>query len=133
MAFATVDDLSKRWPSLSPSDYERAETLLEDASLLIEAEYRRAKVDIDEEDEFAVSARRIVCCSIVKRVMASGVDGDYTQMSQTAGSFTEQYTFANPSGDMYLTAREYKMLGIPQSSSAICQIAPKLSGDPDEG
>lgn len=129
MAFATIDDLSKRWPSLSPSDHERAETLLEDASLLIEAEYRRAKMDIDPDDEFSVSARKIVCCSIVKRVMASGVDGDYTQMSQTAGSFTEQYTFANPSGDMYLTAREYRMLGIPQTNSGICQISPKLRDD----
>lgn len=132
MAFATVDDLSKRWPSLSPGDHDRATTLLEDASLLIEAEYRRAGIVIDPEDEFSVSARKIVCCSIVKRVMASSVDGDYTQMSQTAGSFTEQFTFANPSGDMYLTAREYKMLGIPQNNTKICQINLKLS-DANEG
>lgn len=132
MVFATVEELSKRWPSLSPSDHDQAEVLLEDASLLIEAEYRRAGIEIDPDDEFGVSARKIVCCSIVKRVMASGVDGDYTQMSQTAGSFTQQYTFANPSGDMYITAREYKMLGLPPKNTGICQIAPKVR-DRNEG
>lgn len=129
MAFATVQDLSSRWRPLSPEETIRAEVLLEDASLLIEAEYKRANIEIDLNDEFSSSARKIVCCSIVKRVLASTIDGDYKQMSRTAGSFNEQFTFANPSGDMYLTAREYRMLGIPQTNSGIYQLEPKLSDD----
>lgn len=131
MAYATVEDLATRWKPLSPGEAARAEILLEDASLFIEAEYKRVNRTIDD-DEFSAGARRIVCCSIVKRVMASTVDGDYSQMSRTAGSFNEQYTFANPSGDMYMTAREYRILGIPQVASGICQVRPKLRDD-DEG
>lgn len=133
MAYATVDDLSKRWRPIKPDEVERATTLLEDASMLIDSEMAYAGKAINPEDEYQLSVARIVCCSIVKRVLASSFDGDYTQISKTAGSFSEQFTFANPSGDMYLTAREYRMLGIPQHQSNITQLPPKLKGDCNEG
>lgn len=139
MAYATTDDLAKRWRVLSPSEVERASFLLDDAAMYLEAEFRRCNKKIDPEDEFLISALKIVSCSMVKRVLASsgttalGIDGDFTQLSKTAGTFTEQYTFANPSGDMYITAREYRLLGIPQNSSKIAQINPVEQGVDNEG
>lgn len=139
MAFATVDDLASRWRVLSPSEIDRATALLDDAAIYLQAEFRRCNKEIDPEDEFLASALKIVSCSMVKRVLASsgttalGIDGDFTQLSKTAGSFTEQYTFANPSGDMYITAREYRLLGIPQNSTRITQIGPAIQEVDNEG
>lgn len=139
MAFATPEDLASRWRALSPSETERAEALLDDAAIYLQAEFVRCSKEIDPEDEFLASALKIVSCSMVKRVMASsgttalGIDGDFTQLSKTAGSFTEQYTFANPSGDMYITAREYKLLGIPQNSTKIAQIGLVMQAVDNEG
>lgn len=139
MAFATPDDLSSRWRQLSPSETDRAEALLDDAAIYLEAEFRRCDKTIDPEDEFLLSALKIVSCSMVKRVLASsgttalGIDGDFTQLSKTAGSFTEQYTFANPSGDMYITAREYKLLGIPQNTRKIGQVGRQVTAVDNEG
>lgn len=125
MAYATLDDLQKRWRTLNPSESERATMLLDDAAVLIQAEFRRNQKEIDPEDEMLSSALKIVSCSMVKRMMSTpaAVDG-VSQMGETAGPFNQQFTFANPSGDMYLTTREYGMLGITQRRSDIAQIGP---------
>ena len=125
MAYATLDDLQKRWRPLNPSESERAIMLLDDAAVLIQAEFKRDEKEIDVDDELLSSALKIVSCSIVKRMMSTpaSVDG-VSQMGMTAGPFNQQFTLANPSGDMYLTAREYGMLGISQRRSDIAQIGP---------
>lgn len=132
MAFATIDDLASRWRALQPNEQHRAASLLDDAAVLITAEFKRAGKSIDNDDEFLMSALKIVSCSMVKRVLASsgssvsGVDGDFTQISKTAGSFNEQFTFANPSGDMYMTDREYKMIGLSKNISKIGFLEPAI-------
>ena len=120
--FATVEDLEKRWRRLDESEVERASVLLEDATGLISREFELAGKEINPEDEIQKGNLRVVCCSVVKRVMASGVCGDFTQMSMTAGSFNEQYTFANPSGDMYLTSNERRVLGIAKRKLKVGSI-----------
>lgn len=127
MAFATVSDLELRW-HIPEGLSERAEALLEDAAVLIESEMRAAHIRVNKKDKFQESALKIVSCSVVKRVLASSQDGDYSQISRTAGSFNEQFTFSNPSGDMYLTAREKSMLGITQGRSRIAQIGIATKG-----
>lgn len=131
MAFATVSDLELRW-HIPEGCSERAQALLEDAAVLIESEMRAAHVRINKKDGFQASALKIVSCSVVKRVLASSQEGDYSQMSRTAGSFNEQFTFSNPSGDMYLTAREKSMLGISQGRSRIAQVGIAVEGGTHE-
>ena len=53
-----------------------------------------------------------ICCQMVKRAMiaeAANPTG-VTQYSQTAGSFSESGTYANPTGDLYLLAAEKRAL-----------------------
>lgn len=112
MGFATVEDLERRWKKLSEAERERAEVLLDDASDFIRAEFAYTGKELDDTDELMRSNLRIVTCSVVKRMMAASVDQAISQMSQTAGSYSAQMTFANPNGDMYMTDREYRLLGI---------------------
>jgi len=53
-----------------------------------------------------------------------------SQMSMTAGPYTQQFTYANPSGDMYLTKIEKRLLGI--TSSYIGTIRPMMAGEHDD-
>lgn len=106
--FATPDDLAKRWHTLTTEEQSKAETLLEDASDLIVTQCP------DWQDISETTLRRITC-QIVKRAMiatAGGVPDGVTQMNTTTGSFTDGYTFANPTGDLYLLDAERKSLGI---------------------
>ena len=109
MAYATVDDLEAIWRALSETERERAAALLDYAAAILDAALARCGLTSDGREK----GLRYVSCQMVRRAMASGTDaGDYASLSRTAGSFNEQVTFANPSGDMYLTSNERRLLGV---------------------
>lgn len=109
MAFATVADLEQRWRALSADEYIRAEALLDDASIML-----AQAVQVDETDETQSAALRAVACSMVRRSMASGDSGFFgaSQGTVSADIYSQTVTFANPSGDLYITSAEKRMLGI---------------------
>lgn len=116
-AFATVSDLEARWRPLSPDESNRAQALLDDAAAVIRAEC----ADVDSRlvavppailPELDPAVPLMVSCSMVKRAMLSGADvAGVTSTQQTAGPFSQSLSFANPSGDLYLTKAERRILG----------------------
>ena len=120
VAFATVDDLEARWRPLTSAEQDRAEVLLDDAAV-----YLSTFVTVDDSDQAQADVLKVVSCSMVQRVMSSDVDTfGVSQASMTAGSYTQSMTFANPTGDFYLTAMEKRLLGI--ASSKLGTIRPKV-------
>jgi hypothetical protein len=107
--FATADDVSARWRSFSDEESELADQLAKDASLRVQALYptillRIAAGTVQEE------IVRIVVCGMVKRAMLSlGAEG-ITQLTESGGPYSESRTFANPSGNLYLTAEDKALL-----------------------
>lgn len=128
MAYATVEDLEKRWRVLTPSEKTVAETLLTDASNMI----NRLVSDIADkmQDETYSQVLTAVICAMVKRsLMNNDEQLGITNHTMTAGSYNENITFSNPNGDMYLTKNEKKLLGIGQVK--IGAIRPYIGGDDD--
>lgn len=122
MSFATVSDLEARWRTLSDSEKDKAEVLLEDASA-----YLSALVCVDPASESQQAILRTVTCSMVIRSMSSEQDAfGLSSTSMTAGPYTQSFHFANPSGDFYLTAFERKLLGI--GNQVIGTIRPVVWG-----
>lgn len=103
MVYATASDLEAGWRPLDPDEESRAGTLLERASLML-----------DSHGPFGADkgpALKAVCCAMVQRVMSRQNLG-VVQESQTGGSYSHQWTYANPTADMYITKAERRMLGI---------------------
>lgn len=98
---ATVDDLRSAGVDVGPADESRASFLLEWASALVRSELG-GEPDPD--------AGRLVCCSAVGRALEADRAG-VTQSSETVGPFSLGLTYANPSGDLYLTKAERSLLG----------------------
>lgn len=125
--FATVGDLEARWRTLTPAEGARAEALLGDASALL----RDLGRDIDEriaDGELDPATPRAIVCAMVKRVMQGPGDLDgVSQTQQTAGPFQHGVTFANPSGDMYLTKLERRRLGIGGQRAFMVDLIPEQS------
>ncbi len=103
MAYATVEDLQRRWRTLTQAEQAVASALLEDAAVLIDS-YGEPKSD---------DAAMVVSCMVVRRAMSSTTADLFgvSQTSMTAGSYQQQWTYANPGGDIYLTKQEKSMLG----------------------
>lgn len=123
--FATVDDLEARWRELDEQEQARAAVLIVDASNYIRV---LANDDFSEASEETLEVLKAVTCDIVKRAMLSDIDdGAISSIQQTAGSYSESLNYANPTGDIYLTSLEKKLLGI--NSQTISFSVPEIGGD----
>lgn len=112
-ALASPSDLEKRWRALTDTEKPRAEVLLLDATAKIVSMCKSAGVAIDETDEIQAHNLKAVTCEMVKRAMLSSVDNaPATSYTQGAGGYTETISYANPTGDLYLTSAEKILLGI---------------------
>lgn len=116
-AYATVSDLVGRWrPLSSTADTQRATVLLEDAAEEIRSEFAREGWTVEGRiAEGAVTERALLITSVemVKRAMLAPVDqAPMQQMQQTAGPFSQSGTFVNPTGDLYLTKKDRRRLGL---------------------
>ena len=107
MAYATIDDIIARM-SRTMSDEEKTvcETLLEDASVLIDSFNGSAGAD----------AKKVVTCRMVVRAMGDGADAGIpigaTQGSMSALGYSQSWTIGSGStGELYLSKLEKKMLG----------------------
>lgn len=124
-AFAQVSDLEDRWRPLSPDEQTRAKVLLMDAASVLEAEFSRMGKAVADA---SADLLRAVSCYMVRRVMAAGTGADLTQMGVTVGQFSQQQTFANPSANLYVSADERRLLGIPKRRQRIGSVPSYGSG-----
>lgn len=111
--FATVSDLEARWRGLSEQEQVRAAVLLEDATDLIRASAPRWQ-------HASAGTLRRICCAVVKRALqaeqgsADGLPeprGLVSSETHTTGPFSDQFSYANPEGDLFLRAAELRQLG----------------------
>lgn len=125
--YATVAELESRWRPLTADEKKRAETKMLDASVIMARECKRAGVATNDADELVRADMSMIVCEMVKRAMIAPLDQvPVSQSSMTAGPFTEQQTFINPTGDLYLTNGEKRRLGI--AGQRIGSISPQIGG-----
>ena len=109
-AFATYDDYESRY---GEADESRVTVLLDDASVFLASEMARARREIDPTDELQQGTLNRVCCRIVHDQMATSDQmAGVSQTSWAATPYSGSYTFANPSGKVYLYRDERRQLGI---------------------
>ena len=112
-AFATVDDLEKRWRTLTDDEKTRAGVLLSDASIHLWTLITQKFGDDYTPDDLMSENLKIVTCNVVMRSMnvKQGFFG-MSEVSATAGSYSQSFTPINSSGDMRLTTEELRLLGL---------------------
>lgn len=125
--FATVDDLPKGWRPLTLAEKARAEGLLGKASRAIRAELPSvdARILAGRLDPDLVTD---VVCDMVRRQLSTPVDREpATQVQQSAGPFSTGITYANPTGEPFLTKAERRRLGISrQKAGSVDMLPPPL-------
>lgn len=108
MAYANVNDIEARWRELTDEEAARANALLEDASNILSKLVR-----VDASDSEQEAALRQVCANMVIRAMGSPSDMfGASSATITAGAYSQTVNYSAPSGDLYLTKMEKRLLGI---------------------
>lgn len=128
VAFATSADLVARWRPLDTTETARATVLLDDASAIIRAECAGIDARITA-GTLGTDVAKLVACAIVKRAMLTGSVGDgVASVQETAGPFSQGVTYANPTGNLYLTKQERRLLGYGGQGAFTIDTAPTYSG-----
>jgi len=121
--YADVDDLTAFWKS--PDDSGRALMLLKMASNRLRLIGQDVGVDTDAEansNAAYFTTIQWVVLESVKRALQSPLDQAPTESySQTAGPYSENFKYSNPSGDLWFKKSELSAIGLygRQSLSSI--------------
>lgn len=122
--FASVAELEAFWRVLTPAEKSRANVLLPMASDRLRVMANKVGINLDEkaaEYPFKSTVQWVVMES-VKRAISTPTDTPpVNQFSQTAGPYSQNLTFTNPSGDLWFKKSELQALGLygMQSLSSI--------------
>lgn len=107
MPYATVADLADRWRPLTDAEQVPAETLIGSAERLVNARVPNLGTRIAAGlDPLLVTD---VVCEIVRRALTMRATGA-EQSTVTTGQVTEATRYANPQGNLYITADEMARL-----------------------
>ena len=121
--YANVDDLTLFWKA--PDDSNRAEYLLKLASNRLRLIGSDVSVDVDAKvnaDPAYFMTVQWVVMESVKRALQTPLDGQPTETyGQTAGPYSENFKYSNPTGDLWFKKSELSALGLygKQSLSSI--------------
>jgi hypothetical protein len=114
--FATLEQLEAFWKDVPEADEGRADILLELASNRLRLIATDVGIDLDmkvEASEAYSTTARWVVMEAVKRAMLTPTDQPPVDTwSQTAGPYSENYKYTNPSGDLWFKKSELKSLGL---------------------
>lgn len=109
--FATSNDLADRWRALTPAEQERATVLLGDASAFVRATCAGIDDRITAGTLDAAVVVAVVCGMVKRAMLASDVGEGVGAQQQTAGPFGTSLTFTNPTGSVYMTKADRRLLG----------------------
>ena len=139
MAYATVNDYEAIYGiSLSASDSDRVETLLDSASSMLNVELKKRgkTASYINDDEDLTEVAKLVVCASVNRIMKknSSAGADLSQYSQSALGYTVSGTFLNPGDDLYFLTNELKRLGLKRQRIGVIEPYGNswYPGDPDQ-
>lgn len=106
--FADAGDVAARWRPLTDAEQTVANTLVADASSLIRARFP----GIDDQvasGQVDANVLTMVVAGMVKRAMVAPPDG-LSQQSEAVGPYNRSQTFANPMGNVFLTAADTTLI-----------------------
>lgn len=115
-AFATVAQLEAYWKALNETEETRATLMLTMASDRLRLIGEQVDVDVDAKvaaSEPYASVAAWVVMEATKRAMSTPTDQPPVESySQTAGPYSENYKYTNPSGDLWFKKSELSSLGL---------------------
>lgn len=114
--YADKDALAAFWRTLTTAEQARADVLLPLASNRLRQVAEDVNIDLDalvEASEVKASVAQWVVMEAVKRAMLVPTDAPpANQLQTTAGPYSENIIFTNPSGDLWFKNSELKALGL---------------------
>lgn len=131
-AFATKAELAAYWRVLTTPEQSRADIMLGLASNRLRLIAEEQGIDLDAKkaaSEAYSDTLRWVVMEAVKRAIATPTDQPPVETyGQTAGPYSENYKYTNPSGDLWFKKSELRDLGL-YGNQKLSSITPTTGTD----
>lgn len=131
-AFATKAELAAYWRTLTSPEQTRADILLVLASNRLRLLAEDDDIDLDakaEASEPYKTTLRWVVMEAVKRAIQTPTDMPNVETSaMTAGPYSENYKYANPTGDLWFRKSELTAIGL-SGRQILTSISPITNAD----
>lgn len=115
-SFATVEDMTSLWRTMSIAETERAEALLPVVSDMLRNEAKKSGKDLDVmigDDTVLANVARSITVDIVARALNTSTDAEpMTQMTESALGYSFTGTFLSPGGGLFIKRDELAKLGL---------------------
>lgn len=115
-AFATVDDVIKKWRALTPEEMARAAELISDVSYTLRVEAEKVGKDLDamakESEAYAATLKSVVVDIVARTLMTSTNQEPMTQSSESALGYSWSGTYLVPGGGLFIKKSELAKLGL---------------------
>lgn len=114
--YATIDDVTQLWRTMSPDEEARAEALLPIVSDALRIEADKVGKDLDamlENNEALQNVAKSVTVDIVARVLMTSTNREpTTQYSESALGYSVSGTYLVPGGGLFIKKSELARLGL---------------------
>ena len=114
--FATIDDVTQLWRTMSSDEEARAEALLPIVSDALRIEADKVGKDLDamlENNEALQNVAKSVTVDIVARVLMTSTNREpTTQYSESAMGYSVSGTYLVPGGGLFIKKSELARLGL---------------------
>lgn len=133
-SYATIEDLTKIWRSMTGEEEAKAETLLPLVSSSLRYEAKKVGKNLDEmvqnDADLAEVAKSVTCDVVARNLMTSTDSEPLQQFSQSAGGYTLSGTYLIPGGGLYIKKSELARLGLKRQRLGVIDLG-QNQGDND--
>ena len=133
--FATIEDMTGLWRTMSPEEKERAEKLLPVISDNLRYEAVKVGKDLDamiKETPVLENVVKSVTVDVTARTLMTSTDSEpMSQMTQSALGYSLSGTYLVPGGGLFIKKSELARLGLRRQRHGVMEIYDCDQGDND--
>ncbi len=125
--YATIDDVTKLWRSMTPEEIERAKQLIPIICASLRQEAKKVHKDLDAmivaDEDLALVAKSVTVDVVARTLMTSTNAEPMTQMSQSALGYSVSGTYLVPGGGIFIKKAELARLGLRKQRLGAIDLA----------
>lgn len=124
--YATIQDITDLWRTLSQAEEDRAEALLPIVADSLRLEAQKVGKDLDTMVTASPEIESVVISVVVdvvaRALMTSTNQEPMTQASQSAGGYTSSGTFLVPGGGLFIKKSELARIGLKRQKVSVIEF-----------
>lgn len=124
--YATIQDMTELWRTMTPEETERAAKLIPVVSSSLRTEAKKVRKDLDKmitEDPDMEMVVKSVTVDVIARALMTATDSEpMSQVTQSALGYSYSGTYLVPGGGLFIKKSELARIGIRRQRYGVIDL-----------